>query len=1001
MKTPRRRSLAPVLFAILFSASTSHAQQLITTSAGSTWVFPAGTRDPANTAAPLGPVLGVAVATAAAGPFLIGDSVISDFGNRMVFRVRGTALTVLAGNGVAGFSGDTGAAASASLALPMGLAIDNNPGPNQGTLYIADALNHRIRKVDPSGVIMTVAGNGTAGYAGDNAVGGAITSVQLDFPTGVAVNSSGDVFIADRDNHRIRKLTVLTATVTTVAGSGSDIVGAFADGLNPGDATSLARLNQPSGVAVDGSNNVYIADTANHRIRKLTVGTATVTTVAGDGTPEFDGDGVVGGATSTASLNQPNGVAVDPANSNLVYIADTRNQRIRRLTVSTATIAPVAGSSIYGFGGDTGSALSAFLASPNGVALNAAGTTVFIADTDNARLRTVISGTIDTLAGNGVFKFAGDSGPALSASLNAPNSAAVDSSGNLYIADTGNHRIRKVTPTTGTISTFAGTGTAGFVLAQDGGPAASAQLSSPKAVAVNTLVSPNLLYIADAGNNRIRRVDLLTNIITTLAGNGLSDPLVDGVAPTLSALSNPSGVAVERSTGNVYIADTDHHRIRSVIGNLIDTVAGNGTPALAGDGVVGGAKTSGSLNSPVAVAVDAGVVNLYIADRNNHRIRKVNGGTITTVAGSTVGYSGDGGSATDVAAKLNFPSGVAVDGSGNFYIGDRDNFRIRKVSGGNISTVAGTGSAGFSGDGALSTAATLAGPTGLWLDAFGNLFLADSPNDRIRKLFSGQVIAGSVQGAPSAQVSVPITLALFGGATLNSVTFGVTVTPALVGGGPALLAPLSFVKDAAFSLTTPDTSLTGNDSISVSMLNQSVAPFPLGGTVKLGDVVVTIPTVGQGAADGETYTVKITVADGSLAGAPVPLSPGSDSTLTVVIGSYLVGDSSPQLVNLNPGFDSDKNDPLEFGDGVLTILDLIDALRAITIGGAFRPGSCSARFDAMDSSDATVTGNPGSDGALLNPDLLVTLRRVTGIDATRPRRTATTTMLACALPNGS
>ena len=985
MKTPRRRSLAPVLFAILFSASTSHAQQLITTSAGSTWVFPAGTRDPANTAAPLGPVLGVAVATAAAGPFLIGDSVISDFGNRMVFRVRGTALTVLAGNGVAGFSGDTGAAASASLALPMGLAIDNNPGPNQGTLYIADALNHRIRKVDPSGVIMTVAGNGTAGYAGDNAVGGAITSVQLDFPTGVAVNSSGDVFIADRDNHRIRKLTVLTATVTTVAGSGSDIVGAFADGLNPGDATSLARLNQPSGVAVDGSNNVYIADTANHRIRKLTVGTATVTTVAGDGTPEFDGDGVVGGATSTASLNQPNGVAVDPANSNLVYIADTRNQRIRRLTVSTATIAPVAGSSIYGFGGDTGSALSAFLASPNGVALNAAGTTVFIADTDNARLRTVISGTIDTLAGNGVFKFAGDSGPALSASLNAPNSAAVDSSGNLYIADTGNHRIRKVTPTTGTISTFAGTGTAGFVLAQDGGPAASAQLSSPKAVAVNTLVSPNLLYIADAGNNRVRVVNLGTNIITTVAGNGLAGYNGDAISPTLASLNNPSGVAVQNSTGDVYIADTSNHRVRKVTGGQIFTVAGTGTAGLLGDNA---AATAAQLNSPVAVAVDAGAINLYIADRNNHRIRKVNGGIITTVAGSTVGFGGDGGSATDAAAKLNFPSGVAVDGSGNFYIGDRDNFRIRKVSGGNISTVAGTGSAGFSGDGALSTAAQLAGPTGLWLDAFGNLFLADSTNDRIRKLFSGQVIAGSVQGAPSAQVSVPITLALFGGATLDSVAFGLQVVPVT---GPALTAPLSFVKDAALPAVT-NTSTTGNDLISVSWLNQSVAPFPLGGTVKLGDVVATIPGA---ALDSQTYTIKITVADGNLAGAPVPLSPGPDSTLTAAIGTYLVGDSSPQLVNLNPGFDSDKNDPLEFGDGVLTILDLIDTLRAIVFGGAFLPGSCSARFDAMDSSDANPLGNAGSDGALANPDLLVTLRRVTGIDATRPRRTATAGMLTC------
>ena len=974
MKTPRKCSVAFVLFAILFSASTSFAQQLITTSAGSTWAFPTGTLDPAKTQAPLGPVLGVAVATATAGLFQAGDVVVSDFGNRMVFRVRGTALTALAGNGIAGFSGDTGAATSASLALPYGLAIDS-----AGNLYIADALNHRIRKVDTTGVITTVAGNGTAASTGD---GGSATNASLNFPTGVAVDSTGNIYIADQGNNRIRKVTggtINPAAGTGTAGSANGVVG---------EATSVAQFNQPTGVAVDGSNNVYIADTLNHRIRKLTVSTATVTTVAGNGTGDFSGDN---GQATSASLNKPAGVAIDATNN--LYIADTSNQRVRKVSSGanntlegTDTISTVAGSGIYGFGGDTGSALGAFLGSPNGVALNAAGTTLYIADADNSRLRTVIGGTIDTLAGNGKFKYEpptpGDGGPALSASLNNPKGAAVDGSGNLYIADTGNHRVRKVTPA-GTISTFAGTGIFGFF--GEGVVATTALLNSPKAVAVNTLVSPNLLYIADAGNNRVRVVNLGTNIITTVAGNGLAGYNGDAISPTLASLNNPSGVAVQNSTGDVYIADTSNHRVRKVTGGQIFTVAGTGTAGLLGDNA---AATAAQLNSPVAVAVDAGAINLYIADRNNHRIRKVNGGIITTVAGSTVGFGGDGGSATDAAAKLNFPSGVAVDGSGNFYIGDRDNFRIRKVSGGNISTVAGTGSAGFSGDGALSTAAQLAGPTGLWLDAFGNLFLADSTNDRIRKLFSGQVIAGSVQGAPSAQVNVPITLALFGGATLDSVAFGLQVVPVT---GPALTAPLSFVKDAALPAVT-NTSTTGNDLISVSWLNQSVAPFPLGGTVKLGDVVATIPGA---ALDSQTYTIKITVADGNLAGAPVPLSPGPDSTLTAAIGTYLVGDSSPQLVNLNPGFDSDKNDPLEFGDGVLTILDLIDTLRAIVFGGAFLPGSCSARFDAMDSSDANPLGNAGSDGALANPDLLVTLRRVTGIDATRPRRTATAGMLTC------
>ena len=305
---------------------------------------------------------------------------------------------------------------------------------------------------------------------------------------------------------------------------------------------------------------------------------------------------------------------------------------------------------------------------------------------------------IQTVAGNGIAGYAGDGGPATAAELSDPFGGAVDSSGNLYVADYGNARIRKVT-SSGTITTAAGTGTEGY--GGDNGAATRAELNYPIGVAVD---SAGNLYIADTYNHRIRKVS--NGVITTVAGNGTAGFSGDNGSATSAQLNYPYSVAVD-AAGNLYIADYGNNRIREVSGGVITTVAGNGTQGFSGDS---GPAVNAQLSEPVSVAVRAG--NLYIADFGNNRIRSVSAGLIATAAGNgKLGYSGDGGPAT--SAELYSPRGVSVDANGNLYIADTYNQRIREVTSGVIFTIAGDGAAGYGGDGGAATSAELDDPTGI------------------------------------------------------------------------------------------------------------------------------------------------------------------------------------------------------------------------------------------------------------------------------------------------
>jgi uncharacterized protein (TIGR03437 family) len=640
-----------------------------------------------------------------------------------VFKVDlNGVITRIAGNSRPGYSGDGGPASGAQLFTPRGLTVDGS-----GNLFIADWFNNRVRKVSPDGIISTVAGTGVRGLGGD---GGPAADAQLTYPAALATDAAGNLFIADY--FRILKVST-NGIVTTVAGSGSS--GFAGDG---GPAID-AEFSYPSGIAVDGSGNLYIADSNNFRIRAIAPN-GIITTMAGTGVNGYSGDG---GAATNAQLNYPYGVAMDKS-GNLI-IADSGNARIRSISPD-GIISTVAGTGVPGFSGDGGPALNAQIYSPDAVIADGSGN-LFVADTNNKCIRKVVlGGIITTVAGNGTPGFSGDGAPATGAQLASPWGVAADGLGNVFFADAMANRIRKVAAD-GTITTVAGTGVAGF--SGDGGPAVKAQLFVPYGGVVAD--GSGNLYITDWGNACIRKISS-DGIINTIAGNGGVGFSGDGGPAVDAELDGPNGIAIDAS-GNLFIADFHNSRIRKVSANgIITTVAGNGTQGFSGDG---GPALNAQLFQPNSVAVDASG-NIFIADQVNNRIRMVSThGIISTVAGngSLGDPDGDGDNGPATSASLTSPAFVAVDGAGNLFILDGQySNRVRKVSAnGVITAVAGTGTPGYSGDGGPATSAQMYVDMALAVDGAGDIFITDEEGYAIRKLTpAGEtVLIGAIMDAAS------------------------------------------------------------------------------------------------------------------------------------------------------------------------------------------------------------------------------------------------------------
>lgn len=575
--------------------------------------------------------------------------------------------------------GDNGLATLAILKQAEGIAADS-----AGNLYVADAANHRVRKVSRTSVITTLAGTGVAGFSGD---GGPSAAAQLNAPYGLASDGQGNIYIADLGNARIRRIGT-DGMITTIAGGGSLAPG----DANDGSPATMIKLSSPRNVALDGRGALFFSDFNGHRVYRIDLTAGAMTAVAGTGA---SGTGGGSGLATQAQLSYPTALGLDRNGS--LYIADSQNHAIRKVTagiISTfAHVTTPTGLIIDGFGTVyvADPAVGQILTFPvNGkpavysvaaLDLGFGSDGYLYASQGQSVIRVAYSGASTIVAGGGSLA-SGDQGPATNALLQGPNGVAVDTVGNMYVADQGNHRIRKVAPD-GTISTIAGTGEIGDL--GDGGLAAQAQLSSPSSVTVDTFGN---LYIADTGNHRIRKVNPV-GVILPVSFPNLNTPVY----------------AAADSGGNIFVADAG---VSSGNGAILKR-----TPA----GAI--TQLANHLGSPGGFALD-GNNNLYFTDTKAKRVRRLdNSGVLTAIA--------DG--------AWTAPTGVIVGANHDLFVADAGLAEILRVDAeGNVTVVAGTGLSGFSGDGGDAAAAQVNGPAALAIDAQGTIYISDLGNNRVRRL---------------------------------------------------------------------------------------------------------------------------------------------------------------------------------------------------------------------------------------------------------------------------
>jgi trimeric autotransporter adhesin len=622
-----------------------------------------------------------------------GDLVVIDFGNHCVRRIdkRTGVIETITGTGEAGYNGDGIPARQAQLSRPEYALF----GPT-GDLYIADSYNNRIRKIDhATGLISTVAGTGERGFSGD---GGPATLAELHFPEGIAIDGKGNLFIGDTVNRRIRRVDARTGIIETYAGLGS--VGVSPEGT-PALEVRFLRLAR---IAVDRSGNVYVADSPTHRILVIDAETRQIRTFAGTGENGFSGDG---GPAREARMGYPEGVFVAPNGD--VYFADVGNHRVRRVDARTGSIETVAGTGEKGFSGDGGPAVRAKLWSPGRIWVDHEGN-VLIVDILNSRIRRVRSrtGIIETVAGNGGF---GDGGPARNAILSVPGDV-VYLRGRVYIADYGTRRIRCIDLSTGLIFTVAGGGT----LTGDGIPATEAELLMPEGIAVDG----QFLYIADNLAGRVWRVDLASGILNVFAGTGERGNSGDGGPATAARLYLPGAVSIAPD-GRVFISDFGNRSVRVVDPKtgVIQTLTGS-RPVEGGDPMKVG-----------VVSLEATARGLFHLVQGLSEVRLFNfeSRTLQPVAfpgqGLPKSLSGDT-QVVDMAIR-----------DGVIYLADPLGHRVLRFDpgAGRVEVLAGSGVQGFAGDGGPARSAAFFQPGGVAVSEDGReLFVADTKNQRIRRI---------------------------------------------------------------------------------------------------------------------------------------------------------------------------------------------------------------------------------------------------------------------------
>ncbi|MFZ9595287.1 MAG: hypothetical protein ACO3A2_04330 [Bdellovibrionia bacterium] len=599
-----------------------------------------------------------------------GNLYIVDSGNYLIRKVSSSASSsTFAGSaGTSGTSDGTGT--SAQFNNPSGIALDT-----LGNLYVTDSSSHSIRKITPSAVVTTFAGQaGTSGSTDGNG-----TSAEFNFPEGIGISSSNQIYITDASNHTIRESDT-SANVTTLAGS-----------VGQSDSTdgsgAAARFNTPRSIAVSSLGNLFVADASNHLIRKVT-SLGAVTTLAGTAGSSGSNDGL----GSAAHFNTPRGIAVDASEN--AYVSDSFNNTIRKIT-PLGVVTTLAGSAGVP-GNSDGTSTQATFNAPRGLALDSLGN-LYICDSANHLIRKMSLSTlaVTTYLGSPALSGSDDATGSL-ARFNSPSGITTVNPYTAYVVDTANHTIRKVT-STGAVSTFAGqAGTSG----NGNGTKTEATFSSPTGI---TSTSAGDLYLADTGNHLIRKITA-AGVVTTLAGAGSMGSL-DSTG-TQARFNRPSSLALD-SSGNLYVADSGNDTIRKITpSGVVSTFAGSAGLA----GTTNGTGTAARFNHPEGIVADSSD-NLYVTDSGNHTIRKITpAGVVTTLAGSAASSGSTDGNST--SAQFNTPKGITIDPSGNLYVADYGNHTIRKISpSGVVTTLAGT--AGKIGIQLGALPSTLARPTGI------------------------------------------------------------------------------------------------------------------------------------------------------------------------------------------------------------------------------------------------------------------------------------------------